>query len=294
MKQYLDLVKKTLTTGVKKQDRTGTGTISIFGHMFEHDMAEGFPLLTTKHIPFRLISSELEFFLRGLCDKRWLQDRNNHIWDEWCDQKIVPYSHNPEAKQRMLEERDLGPIYGWQWRHFGAEYRGCYANYEGQGIDQIHRLVHSIKTNPNSRQMIVSAWNPEHKDRVVPPFCHYSFQVTTTGDRLNLLWNQRSVDTMLGLPFNIASYALLLHLLAQETGYKEGMLKGSLGDVHIYNNHLEGVEEQLSREPFDLCKVETGGSTGLINFPHFMNWEYTNSRVRDYKRGDRIKFNVAV
>ena len=251
-------------------------------------MSEGFPLLTTKSVPLRLVASELEFFLRGISDKKWLQERDNHIWDEWCSPMIVPYAHDSETKKKMLEERDLGPIYGWQWRHFGADYKDYKTDYTGKGVDQIKRIVNLLKTNPDDRQMLVLAWNPMDIDKVIPPFCHYGFQVTVLDGKLNLMWNQRSVDVALGLPFNIASYGLLLHLLAKETGLKEGKLVGFLGDAHIYTNHVEGLKEQLSREPKKLSLVKTD------NFKSIFDWKYTNTEVIGYEHHSRIKFEIAV
>ncbi len=160
MKAYLDIVKRILDEGVAKHSRTGVDAITIAGAMFQHNMSEGFPLLTTKSVPLRLVASELEFFLKGVSDKKWLQERDNHIWDEWCSPMIVPYAHDPETKKKMLEERDLGPIYGWQWRYFGASYKDYKTDYTGQGVDQIRRIVNLLKTNPDDRQMLVLAWNP--------------------------------------------------------------------------------------------------------------------------------------
>ena len=239
MRDYLSIVRNILVTGDYKENRTGVPTYSIAGAMFEHDMSEGFPLLTTKSVPLSLVASELEFFIKGITDKQWLKDRDNHIWDSWCWEKKVPYGHDLETKNAMAEERDLGPIYGFQWRHFDAEYDGFDKEYAGQGVDQLENLIDTLKTNPNDRRMIVSAWNPNQVDEMALPPCHYGFQVTVTDDKLNLMWNQRSVDTALGLPFNIASYGLLLHLLAKETGFEEGHLVGFLGDTHIYENHVE-------------------------------------------------------
>jgi len=288
MKTYLDIVKKIMEQGVVKEDRTGTGTIAIAGTTFEHNMANGFPLMTTKKVPLRLVASELEFFIKGISDKRWLQERDNHIWDEWCSPEIVPYAHDEETKKKMMAERDLGPIYGWQWRHFGAQYKGYNHDYEGQGIDQLKRLVHELKTRPHSRQMLVLAWNPMDRDKVIPPFCHYGFQVTILNNKLNLMWNQRSIDTALGLPFNIASYGLLLHLLAKETGFQEGKLVGFLGDTHIYLNHIEKIKEQLTRKPYPLPKIKTEKFTSIFD------WKYTNSKVENYRFHPRIKFDIAV
>ncbi|PIU55963.1 MAG: thymidylate synthase [Deltaproteobacteria bacterium CG07_land_8_20_14_0_80_38_7] len=288
MKSYLEIVKTILDKGAPKPDRTGTGTLAITGAMFEHDMNDGFPLVTTKSVPFRLVASELEFFIKGITDKKWLQERDNHIWDEWCTPMKIKYAHDEHTKQMMFKERDLGPLYGWQWRHFGARYDHHETDYIGKGVDQLQRLIHDIKTNPNSRQMLVLAWNPCDVDKVVPPFCHYGFQITVLDGKLNLLWNQRSTDVALGLPFNIASYALLLHLLAKETEYAEGRLVGFLADVHIYLNHVDGLKEQLTRTPYALPKLETP------KFQSILDWQYTDSKVIEYKHHPRISFEVAV
>jgi len=284
MRDYLSIVRDILVTGDYKENRTGVPTYSIAGAMFEHDMSEGFPLLTTKSVPLRLVASELEFFIKGLTDKKWLQDRNNHIWDEWCWEKKVSYGHDKETRKRMFEERDLGPIYGFQWRHFDAEYRGYDQDYSGQGIDQLEQIIETLNTDPNNRRIMVTAWNPNQVDEMALPPCHYGFQVTVTDDRLNLMWNQRSVDTALGLPFNIASYGLLLHLLAKETGFEEGLLVGFLGDTHIYENHVESLKEQISRVPKDLPNIETE------NFTSIFDWEYTDSEVVDYENYGKIDF----
>ena len=313
MKEYLNIVDYVLKNGERKENRTGTATYSVSGVKFEHDMKDGFPLITTKKVPYRLIASELEFFIKGLTDKKWLQDRNNHIWDEWCSPEIVPYGHDEETKQRMKEERDLGPIYGWQWRHFGAKYgefdenpimhiikkggsiiknlrfpKNYEIDYSGRGIDQLEDIVNKLKTNPNDRRMIVTAWNPQDISKMALPPCHYQFQVTVTNNKLNLMWNQRSVDVMLGLPFNIASYATLLHLLAKETGLEEGKLTGFLGDTHIYEDHIEGAKEQLSRQPYDLSQLITKKFTSIFD------WEYKNSKIVNYKKHPQIKFDIAV
>jgi len=288
MKAYLDIVRKVLDKGVVRHNRTGVNAITIAGSMFEHNMSEGFPLLTTKSVPLRLVASELEFFLRGICDKKWLQERENHIWDEWCSPLIVPYAHDPTTKKKMLEERDLGPIYGWQWRHFGASYKDYKTDYTGKGVDQVKRVVNLLKTNPDDRQMLVLAWNPMDIDKVIPPFCHYGWQVTVLEGKLNLMWNQRSVDVALGLPFNIASYGLLLHLLAKEVGLEEGRLVGFFGDTHIYTNHVDGLKEQLSRKPFKLPSIKTN------NFTSIFDWKYTDSEVIGYEHHPRIKFEIAV
>ncbi|MFH1287016.1 MAG: thymidylate synthase [Candidatus Magasanikbacteria bacterium] len=290
MKQYLDIVQHILDNGIKKTDRTGTGTIAVAGAMFEHNMETGFPLLTTKKMPFKMIATELEFFIKGITDKEWLKERGCHIWDEWCSPNKVPYGHDEETKKKMMEEQDLGPIYGFQWRHFNAPYESYDTDYTGKGVDQLKYIVEKLKTDPSDRRMIVSAWNPSMMHEMALPPCHYNFQVTVLDGKLNLLWSQRSVDTMLGLPFNIASYALLLHLLAKEAGLGEGKLVGFLGDVHIYSNHLDGAKEQLSRDPnlYPLCKLETE------HFTNIFDWEAESTKVVGYESHPRIKFDIAV
>lgn len=290
MRAYLDIVDKIIKEGVLAENRTGVPAYTIAGAMFVHDMQDGFPILITKNVPFKMIASELEFFIKGMTDKKWLQDRNNHIWDEWANPEITPYGHDEESKKKMLEERDLGPIYGFQWRHFNAPYENYDYNYRDKGIDQLKKVIETIKNNPRDRRMIVSAWNPEQLDKMALPPCHYCFQVTVLDGKLNLLWNQRSVDTMLGLPFNIASYALLLHLLAKETGLKEGKLVGFLADVHIYKNHLDKASEQLKRDPnkYPLPKIETDNWSGIFD------WSFEDSKILDYQSYDKIPFEIAV
>jgi thymidylate synthase len=290
MKTYLDIVKKVLENGEKVATRQGTPAYTIAGAFFEHDMSLGFPLLTTKKVPLRLVATELEFFINGITDKKWLQDKNNHIWDEWAKPQKAPYGHDEASKKRMLEERELGPIYGFQWRHFNAPYESFDSDYTGKGIDQLKKVIETLKTNPRDRRMIVSAWNPLQFNEMALPPCHYSFQITTIGDKLNLMWNQRSVDTMLGLPFNIASYALLLHLIAKETGFKEGKLVGFLADVHVFENHIDGAKEQLSRDPekYTLPKIETE------NWKSIFDWHAEDTKAIDYQSYDRIPFEIAI
>jgi thymidylate synthase len=236
------------------------------------------------------IATELEFFIKGITDKKWLQERNNHIWDEWAYPKKAPYGHSPEAKQQMLEERDLGAIYGFQWRHFGAEYVSYDTNYAGQGFDQLEALVKTLKSGQLNRRMLVSAWNPPALENMALPPCHYAFQVTVTNGKLNLLWNQRSVDVMLGLPFNIASYALLLHLLAKEANLEEGKLVGFLADVHIYVNHVEGAHEQLKRNPSEHVLPDIVTEP----FSSIFNWKAEDTQIINYISFPAIKFEIAV
>ncbi|MDR2965871.1 MAG: thymidylate synthase [Treponema sp.] len=288
MKAYLDIVQTILNSGFRKQNRTGMDALTIAGAMFEHDMIEGFPLLTTKKMPVRMIFSELEFFIRGITDKEWLSERKNSIWNEWCSPDIVPYGIDEETKAKMMAERELGPIYGWQWRNFGALYAAYNKPASGQGVDQLSKVIDTLKTDPGSRRMIVSAWNPVDLHRMAIPPCHYAFQLTVIDGRLNLLWNQRSVDVALGLPFNIASYGCLLHLLAKEAGLKEGKLIGFLGDVHIYINHINEISIQCIRTPRSLPKIKTE------NFSSIFNWQYTDTIIEEYDPHPAIKFDIAV
>jgi len=270
--------------------RPGIECSTIAGMIFEHEMSQGYPLLTTKKMPFRLIATELEFFIKGLTDKQWLIDCDNHIWDEWASPKKAPYGHDEASRKRMLEETDLGPIYGFQWRHFNAPYQDQHTDYTSQGYDQLKNVLETLKTDPNDRRMIVSAWNPSLLDQMALPPCHYGYQVTVIDGKLNLMWNQRSVDVMLGLPFNIASYGLLLHLLAKETGYGEGRLVGFLGDVHIYVTHLDGAKEQLSRDskkyPLPTLKTE--------KFTSIFDWQADDTKLLGYKSYPRISLPIAV
>ena len=237
MRQYLDLVKHVLENGEQKEDRTGTGTLSYFGETFRHDMSKGFPLLTTKKMAVRQIFTELKWFLKGRTDIKYLQDNDCHIWDG-------------DYKKSGRDDGSLGRVYGAQWRGWMAEYGGY-----TKSIDQISDLIKNIKENPNSRRLIVSAWNVGELEKMVLPPCHYGFQCYVNDGKLSLMWNQRSVDTFLGLPFNIASYGMLLLLLCEETELKPGELIGSLGDIHLYKNHLEQAHEQIKRDSYKLPTV---------------------------------------
>lgn len=313
MNSYINIVKRILNEGVIKHNRTGVDALTIAGAMFQHDMGDGFPLLTTKKVSLKNIAVELEFFIKGLTDKKWLQDRGCHIWDEWANPEKVKNRFNEwqeVTKTQVLnkeevckinkgiqkEENDLGPIYGWQWRNFGDEYSRAIGRNFGDGytqatrkdFDQLRNIVETLKTNPSDRRMICSAWNPLDMNKMALPPCHYSFQVTVINNKLNLLWNQRSVDTALGLPYNIASYGLLLKLLAKEAELEEGMLIGFLADTHIYVNHLDAIKEQIQREPKELPSVE------ITNFSSIFNWEYTDILMEDYDHHSSIKYEVAV
>ena len=231
MKQYLELLNRVLTEGVRKEDRTGTGTISVFGHQMRFNLEEGFPLLTTKKLHLKSIIYELLWFLNGDTNVKYLQDHGVRIWNEWAD-----------------ADGSLGHIYGYQWR--------SWPDYKGGSIDQITEAVETIKHNPDSRRIIVSAWNVADLDNMNLPPCHAFFQFYVANGRLSLQLYQRSADIFLGVPFNIASYALLLQMMAQATGLKAGDFVHTLGDAHIYSNHLEQVKLQLTREPRALPRME--------------------------------------
>lgn len=291
MQAYHDIVASILQRGERKENRTGVDALTVAGMLFEHDMSTGFPLMTTKKMPFRMIKTELEFFIKGLTDKQWLKDHNNSIWDEWANPKKAPYGHDDASKARMREERDLGPVYGFQWRRFGEPYQNWdRCDVSARGIDQLACVVETLKKNPHDRRMLVSAWNPLAIGEMALPPCHYAFQVTVINGKLNLLWNQRSVDVALGLPFNIASYALLLHLLAKESGLQEGKLIGFLADTHIYVNHVDGMREQLSRKvnKYPLPRIVTEPFTSIFE------WSEQDTKLEGYDSYPRIELPVAV
>lgn len=230
MRQYLDLMQDILTSGATKGDRTGTGTTSVFGRQLRFDLSEGFPLLTTKKLHIRSIVHELLWFLSGDTNIKYLKDNGVSIWDEWAD-----------------EDGNLGPVYGHQWRSWPAP--------DGRVIDQISQVLHQIKNNPNSRRHIVTAWNPAEVDKMALPPCHALFQFYVADGKLSCQLYQRSADYFLGVPFNIASYALLVHMFAQQADLKPGEFIWTGGDVHLYSNHIEQAKKQLSREPLDLPQL---------------------------------------
>ena len=271
-RQYKGLLETILQHGVSKEDRTGTGTQSIFGYTIRHNMADGFPLLTTKRMAVKTMMTELKWFLKGDTNIKYLVDNGCNIWNGDAYKRFTYYTDENTSMDRFIELiktddefakkwGDLGPIYGKQWRRWSHE--------TGEIIDQIHNLINDLKTNPDSRRLMVNAWNVGELHQMTLPPCHYGFQVytrpTTRQEKIvnpgkyraiSLMWNQRSVDTFLGLPFNIASYGLLLEIIAKEVNMMPDQLVGSLGDVHIYNNHLKQAKEQISRDGFDLPTIK--------------------------------------
>ncbi len=264
MQQYLDLCRRVLDEGTKKTDRTGTGTISVFGHQMRFNLEDGFPCLTTKKLHLKSIIHELLWFLQGDTNVKYLQDNGVRIWNEWAD-----------------ENGELGPVYGHQWR--------SWPDYNGGTIDQISQLVEQIKNTPDSRRLLVSAWNVAEVNKMALPPCHTLFQFYVADGRLSLQLYQRSADIFLGVPFNIASYALLLQMMAQVTGLKAGDFVHTFGDAHIYLNHLEQVELQLSREPRKLPKM-------IINpdVKDIFSFKYEDFTLVDYDPHPHIAGKVSV
>ncbi|MDN4848230.1 thymidylate synthase [Ligilactobacillus salivarius] len=311
---YLQLIRDILEKGHKKSDRTGTGTKSLFGYQMRFNLAEGFPLLTTKKVPFGLIKSELLWFLRGDTNIRFLLEHNNHIWDEWAFKNWVQSDeyHGPDMTnfglraqeddnfnkvyqdekkkfcQKIVEDQEfankfgnLGDVYGAQWRHWQTR--------NGETIDQIKDVIETIKNNPDSRRMIVTAWNPEDVPLSALPPCHTLFQFYVNDGKLSCQLYQRSADVFLGVPFNIASYALLTHMIARETRLEVGEFVHTLGDAHIYLNHLDQVNEQLERSPYDAPKLWLNPEKKNI-----MDFEMKDIKVKNYRSHSAIKAPVAV
>jgi len=285
MQQYLDILSRIKNQGKRKKNRTGIDTFSITGAMFEHDMSLGFPVLTTKKMGMKNIATELVFFNQGRSDKPWLQSRGCHIWDEWGNPMKVPYGNDEASKKKMAAENDLGRIYGVQWRNWkGVDEKGNVVV-----VDQLTKALDTLKKDPTNRRIIVSAWNPAELNQMALPPCHYSFHLLSDGESVDLLWNQRSVDTPLGLPYNIASYALQLKLIAATVGMLPGRLIGFLADVHIYENQMEGVEEQLTRAPRALPELVLP-----LDFPGILEWEPHMFRLEGYNPHPAISFPIAV
>ena len=264
MKQYLELLDRVLKEGIRKEDRTGTGTISVFGHQMRFNLEEGFPCLTTKKLHLKSIIYELLWFLKGDTNIKYLQENNVRIWNEWAD-----------------ANGDLGHIYGYQWR--------SWPNYEGGFIDQISEAIDTLKTNPDSRRIIVSAWNVADIHYMNLPPCHILFQFYVANNRLSMQLYQRSADIFLGVPFNIASYALLLQMVAQVTGLQAGDFVHTLGDAHIYLNHLDQVKLQLSRDPRPLPQMKINPDVNDI-----FKFEFEDFSLENYNPHPHIKGEVSI
>lgn len=292
-KQYQGILRKLVLYGKEKGDRTGTGTLSYFGDQIRHNMADGFPLLTTKKMAVKTMMTELKWFLKGDTNIKYLVDNNCHIWngDAYKAYRRIPtnqldertFIHRIKTQDWFAKEwGELGPIYGKQWRDWQSQ---KFNVAKGEGyllqIDQIHKLIVDLQKNPDSRRLMVSAWNVGEVEEVVLPPCHYGFQCYVSEGKLSLMWNQRSCDTFLGIPFNIASYGTLLLLLCKETGLQPGELIGNLGDVHLYKNHVQQAKEQIVREPFPLPTIELS-NVDILNG----EWDY---EIKGYEYHPTIK-----
>lgn len=300
MKEYLQIVNNILENGIWKENRTGVRALTCPNLIFSHNMEEGYPLLTTKKMAVKAMAVELEGFIKGVTSKRWFQDRDSNIWNFWGNPKVIKRKSETAyytseflkdkdfQKNAQLIEDDLGPLgYSWQWRRFNEVYD---ENDGGnlKGYDQLADIVEKLKTNPNDRRMYCSSVNPLQRDAMALEPCHLLWTLTHINGTLHMSWIQRSVDTMLGLPFNIASYALLLTLLCQY-GFRPGTLTGLLCDCHIYENHIKGAYTQLDRMPHRLPKLEIDNT----NFDIF-NWTHENMKLIDYNCEPAIKFPIAV
>jgi len=281
MRQYQELLRHILDKGARHEDRTGVGTISVFGYQTRYDLRDGFPIVTTKRVPFRWVAEELFWFLSGDTNEKNLQARGVDIWAEWATAK--------HTARFSRAEGDLGEIYGYLWRSFGGDYP------EMNGVDQIARLINEIETNPNSRRLIVSGWNPETCDNVALPPCHTLFQFKVENEKvLHCQLYQRSADAFLGVPFNISSYALLTQLIAHVCDLQVGEFIHTFGDLHIYLNHLEQVEEILKREPLPLPKLEIVNAENLKNLEGLLDFKYENLNLVGYQSHKKIAAPVAV
>jgi len=290
---YQQILRDIHQYGEWENNRTGIRAKIIPSAMITHDMSSGFPLLTIKRTPFKTMAVELEGFIKGITSKKWFQERGCKIWNEWCNPQKVPYGNDKLSKARMLLEDDLGLIYGSQWRDFCfPDKDGIYTDSHGNspnGVDQLQIIVNTLKENPQDRRMICSAWNPLALDQMALPPCHALWQVSVINNKLNLCWFQRSVDTPLGLGINIASYGLLLHLLARIYGFREGVLTGFLSNVHFYENQMDGVDEILERHStYSLPQVETEKLDSIFNWSHYQ------TKLINYNSLDKISMPVAV
>ncbi len=314
MEQYLELAQKILDEGVIKEDRTGVGTKSIFGHQMRFDLQKGFPLLTTKRVAFRLIKSELLWFLKGDTNIRYLLEHNNHIWDEWAFERYVEsedytgldmtnfglraqededFKEVYEEKmkkftERILKDEEFAEKYGSLGNVYGAQWRSWPSATEAP-IDQIKNVIESIKNNPDSRRHIVSAWNPDEIEEMALPPCHTLFQFYVADGKLSCQLYQRSADVFLGVPFNIASYALLTHLIARETGLEVGEFVHTFGDAHLYLNHFDQIQKQLAREPRALPELVLNETKESI-----FDFDVEDIEVVDYKPHKGIRAPIAV
>lgn len=272
--QYKDLLRETLEQGLPRPTRWGIDAHSLMGKTLEHDMKEGFPLLTLRKMPEKSMRVETEFYLKGYTDKSWLTERGCHFWDHW-------------QSNEFDDPNDLGPTYGFEWRHWGADYNGI-GDYKGKGIDQIKWLIENLKKDPDSKRLVVSQWNPSDIGKQAIPPCPFAFQLLKYGNELNLIFYQRSGDLCLGVPNDFAQHALLLHLFCKETGYVPGKVIAMLGQVELCETHREGARELLQRSCGPLPQVETSKFTSILD------WSYQDTEFLNYNFQEKITFPIAV
>jgi thymidylate synthase len=270
---YLELLKDVLENGIERMDRTKVGTLSIFGAQMKFDLSKGYPLITTKKVPWKMVIKELLWITRGQTDVKILQDQGVHIWDDNTSREFLDNRGLTD-----YPEGDAGPLYGFQFRHWGAKYVDCNTDYTGQGIDQLENLINEIKTNPTSRRLLISAWNVQDLDKMALNPCHTicQFYVDTTKGTLSCQLYQRSGDLFLGIPFNIASYSALVMMISKICGLKPGIFIHTIGDAHIYNNHVEQVKEQIGRKPFDFPNLILKGDQKSIDSFKLQDFELEN------------------
>lgn len=284
---YQGMLRDILKNAQNHNDRTGVGTHSVFGGEYQYHLSQGFPLLTTKKMAWKSIVNELVWFLRGFTNEQWLADHKCNIWKEWATAE--------QTARFGRKEGDLGPVYGFLWRHFGAQYKDAWTDYSGQGIDQIKRLSEMLLKDPGSRRLIVTGWDPAVCDKVALPPCHTLWQCKVhEGGVLDLKLHQRSADSFLGVPFNIASYALLLELLAWTHGFTAGTFIHSFGDLHVYKNHTDQVDELLARKPFESPTIKLAERLKGRGFEALMEFELADVELVGYHSHDKIVAPVAV
>lgn len=318
MQEYKRILSNILSKGQWKGNRTGIRCLTTFCEVFRHNMSDGFPLLTTKKMAYKSMLVELEGFIKGVTDKKWFQDRNCKFWNEWANplavnKRMIDWQNNNaknyntykecvEASDRVkwefqTEETDLGPIYGYSWRRFGETYvldnhdKYYYNNHDdgvSVGFDQLQSIVDMLKNNPNDRRMVCSAWNPNQLHMMALPPCHMLWNIVHIDGTLNLCWFQRSVDTGRGLPINIASYATLLLLLCKESGFKPGILHGTLSDCHIYEDQIDGIKEQLNREPYALPNIIIPDTLKSGKTFSIFDWTHEDFNLQNYTSWPRL------
>lgn len=301
MKSYQELLKDVLDNGRWKTNRTGIKAKTVFSGRFRHNLNDGFPLLTTKDMSksIRIIAAELEFFIKGLTDKQWLKDRKVRIWNEWANPVIIAKTEEDTgADRKELQEQilDLGPIYGFQWRNFNGQYGElitglpadkwvAQSNYNS---DQLQRIIDLLQNNPNDRTMLCSAWNPKQMHMQALPPCHFAWGIVHIDGTLNLWWDQRSADLFLGVPFNIASYSLLLLIICNLTGFKPGEVEGNFRDMHLYENQIDIAKEQTNRIPYKLPTIEFETPSKIDEFNH------ETVKLNNYEHYDKLTCDVAI